>query len=484
MDAPSGFFMSSPLPEVPESCERAEKLDVSVNSYTELYLVRRDGQYLVSKRLKPEYRGVELYEKLLKKEFQIGSSLSHPGVCKYVDYGVDPDYGEYILTHYLEGKNLEEFLKENPSMQVRRKIAYEICDALGHIHSQQIIHRDLKPSNIIITKNGKNVKILDFGFSDGELYYEMKFPAGTEYYAAPELKCGKAIDQRADIYSLGRILQEISPKFRKISSKCCEEDPDKRYMNAAEVKKAIKGKHHKKDLKVAVLAALLIGGFFGLVMGWYLPDNLFLDNPGLLQKTDPVPIEDPEFSNALAMMFDKNGDGILNYGEALRITELTVNTDGISSLQGVEYLANLKILRCLSGTSKHDTPAGELSFLDLSGNPALEELHCERNRITGLNLKGNPKLRTLYCENNLITELDLSGNQNLERISCYGNPITSLDVSMCKKIKYLDCKGNEDEKDYETESSFRYVTLPFIKKTKGRWIHVPESATVTILRRP
>ena len=275
MDSPSGFLLGLPPDEALESNDSVEKLDVTVNSYTELYRIRKDGQYLVCKILKPEYRGVELYEKFIKKEFQIGSSLNHPGVCRYVEYGVDPEYGGYNLTHYLAGKNLEEFLKEKPCMQIRRKIALEICDALGYIHSQQIIHRDLKPSNIIITQNGKNVKILDFGFADGELYYEMKFPAGTEYYAAPELKSGKPIDQRADIYSLGKILQELSPKFRRIAAKCCQEDPDKRYMNAAEVKKAIKGRRNRIKYVLVFLAALIIGELIGLFTGINLPNSLF-----------------------------------------------------------------------------------------------------------------------------------------------------------------------------------------------------------------
>lgn len=59
--------------------------------------------------------------------------------------------------------------------------------------------------------------MIDFGLSDADWFAVLKIPAGTRRYAAPELIGGKAVDCRADIYSLGCILKEMSPRYRKVA---------------------------------------------------------------------------------------------------------------------------------------------------------------------------------------------------------------------------------------------------------------------------
>ena len=487
MDDSSGFLYGpTPTIEVASS-QKPQLLNVSTTGYTLLYKILKDGKFLVCKCLKPEYKGNSLYERMLKKEFEIGSTMDHPGVIKYLLFGSHPVVGNYIAMDFLSGRTLENFLKEKHDASILRKIAMEICDALGYIHSRQIIHRDLKPSNIIITDNGKNAKIIDFGFADGDLYADLKFPAGTEHYAAPELKSGKPVDQRADIYSLGKILEEISPRFRKIAEKCCRDNPEKRFQNASAVKNAILWRPIKIQLLILCSVALLIGSLLGGVWGIALADHLPPRNPKLLEKRQLVPISDPEFSNALAMMYDRDGDGLISYGEALRITELVVNTENISSLQGIEYLSNLRKLWCYTGTSHHKRPKGKLSSLDLSWNHRLEEVHCDRNMIRHINLSGCPKLKNISCEDNLLVALDFSENPELETISCFGNQIVSLDVSMCRNLEYLDCTGEGLGQTRQTEGKyFKEISLPFISERKRGevWIYLPENATVTTLRRP
>jgi serine/threonine protein kinase len=89
----------------------------------------------------------------------------------------------------------------------------EILECVDYLHQQRIIHRDLKPNNILITNgmNGKFVKIADFGIStihefDGQTHTKYK---GTIRYAAPEVMISRNYDMKADIYSLGVILQDL-----------------------------------------------------------------------------------------------------------------------------------------------------------------------------------------------------------------------------------------------------------------------------------
>ncbi len=89
----------------------------------------------------------------------------------------------------------------------------EILESVDYLHKQKVIHRDLKPNNILITdwKNGRLVKIADFGLAtirefDGQTHLQY---LGTIRYAAPKVMGSRNYDMKADIYSLGFILQEL-----------------------------------------------------------------------------------------------------------------------------------------------------------------------------------------------------------------------------------------------------------------------------------
>jgi len=92
----------------------------------------------------------------------------------------------------------------------------------------------------LVTRNGNNVKIIDFGLSDADDYAVLKQPAGTLKYMAPEQKePAVKIDGRADIYAFGLLLKEIFPhRYNHIAAKCSHADRERRYANAEALKKA------------------------------------------------------------------------------------------------------------------------------------------------------------------------------------------------------------------------------------------------------
>lgn len=209
--------------------------------YSQLYKVKRGGRYIICKCLKPEYRGQGFYEALLKKEYEIGVCLDHSNIVKVYDYYTDDTYGSTITMEWVDGCDLSVWLKEKHSNAEKLKIAKEILDALKYCHSKQIIHRDIKPSNILITRNGLFVKLIDFGLSDTDDYAILKQPAGTRSYAAPEqLTSGNKIDQRADIFSFGKILKLLFPhRYFSVVKKCLRRDVERRYANVDDVRRSI-----------------------------------------------------------------------------------------------------------------------------------------------------------------------------------------------------------------------------------------------------
>ena len=136
-----------------------------------------------------------------------------------------------------------------------------------------MIHRDLKPSNIMITHNGQNVKLIDFGLSDSDSFCVLKSPAGTSGYIAPEqMLPGAKAEPRADIYSLGMVLGEMAKAtgdktLCKMAEICSCRDPQSRPQNIAQLRQRLSCTpryRHALLLLCALIIALLaaLGGSY------------------------------------------------------------------------------------------------------------------------------------------------------------------------------------------------------------------------------
>lgn len=265
MLGPSGFFIPGKAENSISDSDDLELIHTSEDGFNALYRGCKNGRFFVYKALKEEYRGNIMYEELLKKDFSIGFSLSHSGICQYYAMIDHPAVGSCIVMEWIDGRTLESIISEGGADKALiRKIIGELCDALEYMHRKQVIHRDLKPENIMVTHNGGNVKIIDFGLSDADSYSTFKTPAGTRIYASPELIQGDSIDHRSDIWSLGVIIGELGSRYRHVSKRCLKRDRTKRYGTASEVKRAMLREAYRRFfIWIAILCsscAIAIGG--------------------------------------------------------------------------------------------------------------------------------------------------------------------------------------------------------------------------------
>lgn len=268
MFGPSGFFLPNTPGDTNRDSYALELIHTSENGFNELYRGCKNGRFFVYKALKKEYRGIELYEELLKKDFNIGFSLSHIGICQYFGMIDFPSIGNCIIMEWIDGCTLENLIRSGQiDKPLARKIICDICDALEYIHRKQIIHRDLKPENIMVTNNGRNVKIIDFGLSDADSYNILKAPAGTKFYASPELIAGEQIDARSDLWSLGLIIKELSRSYNHIVSRCLQRDKNKRFVSADEIKKAVERTSARRIRNLVLTFSLIIAAVWAVMTG-------------------------------------------------------------------------------------------------------------------------------------------------------------------------------------------------------------------------
>jgi len=246
--------------------EFTDYVEMPCGGFNRLFRAKRYGKWFVLKGLKPEYSSNPFYHELLDKEFELGMMLSNPNIVIFYGREFDAIVGDCIVMECVDGVTLAEFLETKPSSSIVMKVVGEILSAMSYFHGLQVIHRDIKPSNILVTRNGNNVKIIDFGFSDTDSHVILKQPAGTARYAAPEQVAGTvALDNRADIYSFGVVLKDIvaATGLRGCSAvvrKCTQTDREKRYRTASEVFSAIRLRRNLMFVLPILVALLLLIG--------------------------------------------------------------------------------------------------------------------------------------------------------------------------------------------------------------------------------
>ncbi len=172
-----------------------------------------------------------------KGEYEALTRLRHPNLARVYNFGKIADTKDYfIVSEFIKGIDLYT-ATEYVHYDELNDIIVQICRALEYIHSQGYVHFDIKPDNILVTRhktiglkdgskmqiadeggNQQNrsifskpsVKLIDFGLAEkitGSFNFAIK---GTLNYLAPEIINGSTPDKRADLYSLGVTLFQVT----------------------------------------------------------------------------------------------------------------------------------------------------------------------------------------------------------------------------------------------------------------------------------
>lgn len=157
--------------------------------------------------------------KRLLREGRVQAELHHPNLVGVTDV-LDIQGSPALLMEYVDGPSLEWVLR-NHRLNLEEGLALfrGICSGVAEAHQRDLVHRDLKPGNVLLARRGEGwlPKVTDFGIakilqgSETPSHTGSQVAMGTPAYMAPEqIRDARSVDQRADIFSLGVLLYELS----------------------------------------------------------------------------------------------------------------------------------------------------------------------------------------------------------------------------------------------------------------------------------
>ena len=406
-------------------------------------------------------------------------------------YRIFEENGEvYLVREYIEGMSLAQMVLQKGGISEAEicRISRKICQTAEQFQNpdEPMIHRDIKPENIVVTPGGE-VVFIDFGTmrsykKDGS---RDTFVVGTRGTAAPEQYGYIQTDQRTDVYAIGQTMLymvsesyemnqlsecAVSRRMKKIIEKACSFEPDKRYGDAAQLRRAVEkcqANNRKKVYKKA-------GAVFGLIAAGYI---LAIFSP------DGTVIENKRIETAEQSAAEEQIQAEIIFREEL-IEEAVRKELGLSKTDKItaSMLEDVRKLRIVGKEilddedtfwgEGHHVDGKDSSFGSVRGNITdlsdlaqmvnLEELALCNQKIEDISGLKELPLKKLYLSKNMITDFSVLLNLiDLDTLCIMENPAENLSViGECTGILRLNIQGmNLTDIDFLKNLSLDYLDM-------------------------
>ena len=406
-------------------------------------------------------------------------------------YRIFEENGEvYLVREYIEGMSLAQMVLQKGGISEAEicRISRKICQTAEQFQNpdEPMIHRDIKPENIVVTPGGE-VVFIDFGTmrsykKDGS---RDTFVVGTRGTAAPEQYGYTQTDQRTDVYAIGQTMLymvsesyemnqlsecAVSRRMKKIIEKACSFEPDKRYGDAAQLRRAVEkcqANNRKKVYKKA-------GAVFGLIAAGYIL---------AIFSQDGTVIENKRIETAEQSAAEEQIQAEITFREEL-IEEAVRKELGLSKTDKItaSMLENVRKLRIVGKEilddedtfwgEGHHVDGKDSSFGSVRGNITdlsdlaqmvnLEELALCNQKIEDISGLKELPLKKLYLSKNMITDFSVLLNLiDLDTLCIMENPAENLSViGECTGILRLNIQGmNLTDIDFLKNLSLDYLDM-------------------------
>lgn len=238
-----------------------------------VFTAKFNGKKVIVKALKAEYADDEACRASLRQEYETTSMLDNKYIRKALDFVKIEGLGDCIIYEFVEGKSLAEHVRVGTLTEKQVKsVLTEVCDALNYLHRNGIVHCNLSPENIMVAASDYRTKLIDIGVPETKQDADRELLIKEMEFVAPEIIKGEDIDSRADIYSLGKIMEfigerNISKQFGAAATHCTQFSREQRFDSISDVRSAITKSH--SIVKIVIVAAVLL--VIGILAFIYVP---------------------------------------------------------------------------------------------------------------------------------------------------------------------------------------------------------------------
>ena len=231
-----------------------------------IFTANNNGKKVIVKALKEVCANDATCKESLRQEYETTSILDNKYIRKALDFVQIEGLGDCIIFEYIEGKSLAEHVRVGTLSEKQVKgVLAEVCDALYYLHRNGIVHCNLNPDNIMVTAADCRAKLIDLGIPETKQDADRELLIKEMEFVAPEIIKGEDIDSRADIYSIGKIMEfigerNISKQFGTIATHCTQFSREQRFDSISDVRSAITKGHSFVKLIIAAVVLLILAG--------------------------------------------------------------------------------------------------------------------------------------------------------------------------------------------------------------------------------
>ncbi len=186
-------------------------------------------------------------------------------------------YGVAVEGHF---RTYAQLLAEQPAIVAQKNFINNTIKGLlqltAFLHEKGIYHVCYAPNNVFSRKGDNEVMLLFHGSAYKAMNDQHELYGDSAAFVAPEVLEEGTIDERSDIYSIGKFMEvlyqqsEVPFELKSVIKKATAADPEKRFGSADEMLKTINNRQNTRSSLVMGIAALLIvavcfGLYFSLV---------------------------------------------------------------------------------------------------------------------------------------------------------------------------------------------------------------------------
>lgn len=255
---------------------KAHKTNLPIGNY---YREQTDGKWRGVVDVHVALRQNLVFSKALEAECEQNKVLNH---AHQLHFTLVKEHGEtkrleLAVGHFL---TFEQLLKDNPAVVAGKdfldNVLKDMVDITTYLHQQGIRHLCYSPRTVFVRKSDLAVMLLSHGSFYQQMTDQQAFYGDDAQYVAPEVLEGGIVDERSDVYGIGRFLQslmgqsDLPIEYRSAVKKAVSELPDNRYDTPEDLQKAIMKRRSSIRSAVttvlALVAALIcVGIYFEMV---------------------------------------------------------------------------------------------------------------------------------------------------------------------------------------------------------------------------